>query len=231
MRARSAVLFTLALAAGARVTHADDDHPTRNPIPDVPPCIDGTDVVGYERCSRYGSWGQNLLEPYMFVDLGMNVRHFAAASGPSGVAYRGTRPVTTSGSQEAVTFDERLGVALSHALYLGLDFELGNFASLDESTSAAPDMLVAGLAAFGLRGGLGPIALAGEVAVGGMAYSFPSDKSLRTTELVEVRARGELWLSPWVTVGAQIGTSIVEKDQWIAGLYIGFHTYSYAGDR
>src|SRR4051812_18854708 len=146
MRACSAILFTFALAAAPRMTHADVDEspPPRYLIPD-PPCNDRLDVVGYRSCTPYGAWGQNLLEPYMFVDLGMNLRHFSQAP-RTGVASRSMSPVSAAGNdQEAVTFDERVGIGLSQVLYTALDFELGNLAAIDTSPSAAPDMMVATL--------------------------------------------------------------------------------------
>src|SRR5262245_38299990 len=62
-----------------------------------PPCVDHTDLVGYRRCPGYGAWGRNLLGPYVFLDLGMNMRHFPNDNRSiSGSIARSTDPSVTT---------------------------------------------------------------------------------------------------------------------------------------
>ena len=137
------------------------------------PCIeDGTDVVGYRQCPRYGRWGENLLEPEVFVQVGMTFRHFAASPKPG--AARTTNPGHTKNpaGNTAWLFDERIGTPIAGALYTAFDFELGNF---DPERTDDRGFVVDGMVSLGLHGSIGAITLAGEVAGGVMRSSFPAE--------------------------------------------------------
>ena len=72
-----------------------------------------------------------------------------------------------------------------------------------------------------------------------VSYSFQSSYHLcqqATSVMVfapvaEARARGELWLSPWLTAGVTLGTSVLETHAWMGGLYLGVHTRAFGGER
>ncbi len=201
-----------------------------------PPCVaDGTDVVGYRHCPWYGAWGSNLLDPYLFVDLGMNVRHFAPRGGMRPISARTTMPpgsgITNSAGDDALTFDERIGYGITHGLYMAIDFELGNFADSQSTRAGQRDVVLDGLASLGIRGGLGPVALSVELSGGAMVSSYPSQNDVTTDPLLEAHARADLWLAPWFSVGGMIGASLIDRGDWVGGLYLGFHTWAYAGDR
>ena len=84
---RKPLLIAGLVAAYASPARADDSEYVVSDLPgevvigdhDIDrPCIeDSTDVVGYRQCPRYGRWGENLLEPEVFVQVGMTFRHFA----------------------------------------------------------------------------------------------------------------------------------------------------------
>jgi len=195
-------------------------------------CVDDTDVVGYRRCPAYGEWGANLLDPYVFVDFGMNRRHFVATAHPA-IAPRTATPTpmpSKSGSTDALTFDERVGFRIAHNIYLAFDFELGNF-EVDDSDPTTHDVILAGFGAIGWRGDIHLGVLSVELAGGGMEYSYPTDTAMHKQALVEARVHGDIWLSPWCTLGGMIGTNLLEKGDWVGGLYFGFHSYAFAGDR
>jgi hypothetical protein len=201
----------------------DDDHHR---------CVhDSTDVVGYRDCPPYGSWGNTLLDPYVFVDIGMNMRYFATAADPPAVSLRTTaHPTSASHGARALTFDERIGFGLSRGLYTAIDFELGDFSGRnDEATES--DLVVAGLASFGARLWLGPVSLSGELAAGAMETSFPAQTDVHVQGVVEGRGRVDLWLTPWFTINGVLGTSLIDRGDWMAGLYIGLHSWAFAGDR
>lgn len=227
------VRFALVLAAVLAATplRARADGPDGSDAADPPPpCVPTSDVVGYRQCPSFGEWGEAARDPYVFVELGMNYRHFVHG-GPSLLARSTTghpAPVTTD---DALTIDERLGVGLTRHSYLALDLEFGNFGQFDSSRAAARDVVLDGLASLGLRGSLGPFTLAVEAAGGGMAYTYPTDSDYRTEAVLELRGRSDIWLAPWFTIGAAAGASVLRKGEWIAGLYVGFHTHAYAGDR
>lgn len=46
------------------------------------------------------------------------------------------------------------------------------------------------------------------------------------TWVAEPRVRGQLWLSPQVTFGATLGTSLAER-AWMAGIAFGFHSHAF----
>ena len=221
--------LVLAVVTAAAIARADDPLP----LPaDDPSCVDHDDIVGYRQCPRYGTWGQNTKSPNVFIAIGVNFRHFS--DDPPAVAARTTMPTSTpdqTGGNEALTIDERIGVELHHGLYLALDFELGNFGALSDGNTANREVVFDGLAAVGYRGALGPLTLSGELAGGGMEYGYADDSALRGQAMVEVRGRADLWLGPWFTIGAALGTSIIRQDEWLAGLYLTCHSRSYAGDR
>jgi hypothetical protein len=201
-------------------------------------CTSHLSSRGHASCT-YGSWGANLKEPYLFVDFGMNSRHFSTpAPMIGGLALRTAAASASTSGPSSVTgrpddtlvFDERIGVGLVRGLYGAIDLELGNFA-LDSRHMAGRDVVFAGTVSVGYRLGLGPLAAAVEIAGGGSAYAFANSSDLSTMALVEVRGRAELWLSPWMTIGGVAGTSMIRPDEWMVGGYVGFHTHAYAGDR
>jgi hypothetical protein len=179
-----------------------------------------------------------LLDPYVFVEVGMNARHFGPNDGGltlphSGIAIAraASGTVQASGDNTALTFDERIGYGLTHFMYAALDFELGNFGELDTTHPNQRDLVVDGLASLGLRGGLGPIALAVEISGGAMEYSYPTDRDVKVAGMLEARGHVDLWLAPWCTLGGLIGTSLIHDGDWMAGVYIGLHSWAFAGDR
>ena len=72
-----------------------------------------------------------------------------------------------------------------------------------------------------------------------MSYSFQSsyhgcEQSTGITALgavAEARVRGELWLGPWLTAGVTVGASVLERNSWMGGVYLGVHTRAFGGDR
>jgi hypothetical protein len=236
---RKPLLITGLVAVYASPARADD---TTYTVSDLPgevvigdhdadrPCVeDSTDVVGYRQCPRYGRWGENLLEPEVFVQVGMTFRHFAAA--PKAGTARTTSPQPThnkGAGNTAWLFDERIGTPIAGALFTAFDFELGNF---DPERTDDRGFVVDGMISLGLQGSIGAVTIGGEVAGGVMRSSFPAEVEEHTSALLEARARGELWIAPWVTLGGAAGTSLLDKGDWMFGLYLGVHTWAYAGSR
>jgi hypothetical protein len=161
-----------------------------------------------------------------------------------------SRPVDT-----AVLSTLRAGIGLSHGVYTAVEVDLGGLA---QPGRAATEMMSSG--SFGSpelqqeRGfvvdSLGTIGVHGATHAGGLgvelsggmravSYSFQSNYHAceQTTTITayapiaEARARGELWLSPWLTAGVTVGTSVLEKNAWMGGVYVGVHTRSFGGDR
>jgi hypothetical protein len=151
----------------------------------------------------------------------------------------------------------RLGVGLPRGLYLAAEVELGGLsrtAGRAEMTSAgmfgAPSItptssVVAGtFAVAGIHGALGAAgrtSLGAEVAGGvrSITYNYESRylSCVSTTShavsspILEARARAQLWLSPFVNLGASAGASVLDRGAWMAGLHLGFATKAYANLR
>src|SRR5262245_42853991 len=116
---RTAPLLVFALALPIAYADAPDDVSSTD---STKLCVDSSDVVGYRQWPAYGTWGLNLLEPYVYIDFGLNRRHFASSIRPNAFARTTTG---TSGStpgaienygDDALTFDERLGVGLTRGI-------------------------------------------------------------------------------------------------------------------
>jgi hypothetical protein len=170
--------------------------------------------------------------------------------------YRVVTPDDSRQLDTAVFSTVRAGVAMSHGLYSALEVGLG---ALAQPGRAATEMMTDGgalgtpqleqrrgfvvdtLATVGVRGvsrigGLG-VELAGGVRTA--SYTFYSvyracehDTSIRAVgPLAEARARGEVWLNPWLTAGVSVGTSLLERGTWMGGLFLGVHSRAFGGDR
>jgi hypothetical protein len=163
---------------------------------------------------------------------------------------RGARPIDT-----AVLSTLRASVVLPRGLYGGLELDLGG---LTRTGQAATEMMSSGvfgspslaqdrgfivdsLGVFGVRGATGFGGLGVELAGGvrTVSYRFQSDyhdceqtTSVRAVGAVaEARARGELWLGPWITAGVTVGASLLERNAWMGGVFVGVHSRAFGGGR
>lgn len=167
-------------------------------------------------------------DPDVMVGVGIHLRHFAAPT--RDIAARSVVSPVTESAPNALTATERLGFQLLPPLYGALEVELGNFTYTgNESSRSARDILLVGAGAIGLRGNLAFASLGVELAGGGMAYSHPDDRGLRGAPLLEVRGRADIWLSPWFTIGATLGTSLIRDHEWLAGVSLATHTAPFGG--
>jgi hypothetical protein len=224
------------------------------------------DITGYRTCTKFGEWATNTRLPHLFVEVGMNMRHFgnsladttqSVTHGSETFQYRVVMPAGPGvrNIDTAITSDARVGVGLGHGMYVALDGELGGLTDparagtemMTTGTYGSPeiaqgtDMMMAGTGVFGARGTTKHGAFGVEMAAGARSvrYAFDSayhdcnqTNTITTTKgIVEARARGELWLGPWITAGATIGTSVIEQGDWLAGVYLGVHSQAFGGGR
>jgi hypothetical protein len=178
------------------------------------------------------------------------------AHGGESFAYRVIAPAQHRRSLDtAVLSTMRAGVGLPHGLYSALEVDLGGLVQPDRATTemtstgafGTPDVEQRGgfevdsLAAVGVRGALRAGSIGVELA-GGMravSYRFQSNyhdcqQSVSVTAygpIAEARVRGELWVTPWLAAGVTAGTSMIERNTWIGGLYIGVHSRAFGGER
>jgi hypothetical protein len=183
--------------------------------------------------------------------------HLAGASGSvthgdERFTYRVVMPGRPEALDTTVSWTAR-GTVGSRHLYAGLEVELGGVAS---SAPAGTQMESVGafgnptltqdsgieFGAYGVAGvrmssthGAVAAELAGGVRT--ISYQFASTyhdcQQLSmiddTRGVVEARVRGELWISPWLAVGATVGNSVIARDDWMAGVYLSAHSRAYGG--
>lgn len=173
-------------------------------------------------------------------------------------AFRMVQSSTASVSRAldtAVLSTVRVSVGMRSGLYSGLELDLGGVtrpgATSTEMMSTgvfgSPDVqqsggfIVDSVGLVGLRGRTGFGTLGVEMAGGLRSVSYDFHSSYHGCEqmtgimafspVAEARARGELWLSPWLSAGAMVGASVLQRNAWMGGLYLGVHSRAFGGER
>ncbi len=166
------------------------------------------------------------------------------------------RMVTSADAGDAgatgVASSLRIGFGLGRGMYAGVEGELGGLTSsparvemtasgvfgTPETSSGTPLLLGAsGFVGVRVASGRASLSVEGAGGVRNVRYDTTSTyhDCVDTTVVsvvqgvVEARARGELWINPWVTLGAQAGANVVARGDWMTGLYVGFHSRAFAG--
>jgi len=225
-------------------------------------CTDVTDVVGYRQCTKFGAWGVKSHVPLLIFELGLSVQSFADPVNSGGTlshdgeqfAYR----VTSGGPSEtdhhrttAVVSNLRVGVGITHGLYIAGELEIGGLASdpsrsemVSTGKSGSPELTQTSTIAFGGMGVLGfqhsirQVLLAAELVGGGRAITYNYKSKYRSCEqdvsvitgrpVLEARARASMWVSPMVSVGVQAGSSLIGTGEWNGGVFLGGYTRAFA---
>ena len=168
-------------------------------------------------------------------------------------AYRIVMPEAARHLDLASTTDVRGSIDLAHGIYAGLEGELGTLVTpasasaemMTTGTFGSPEisqghgLVLGGFAVAGVRGAVRHASLGVELAGGvrSVQYSFDSayhdcqqsTTITATSPVVEARARAEMFLGPWLTAGATVGTSVIAQHDWLAGIYLGVHSRAYGG--
>ena len=169
-------------------------------------------------------------------------------------AYRVAMPASAQRAETAVTMTARMLVGTDH-LYAGLEGEIGGLAApasvtaemLSTGTYGSPVLdetgatFLGGYGVAGVRAGTSRFAVAAEMAGGVRDVEYRFDSSYHDCEqtssidavrgVVEARARAEVWVYPWVSIGATVGTSVLDRGDWLGGMYVGLHSRAYGGLR
>lgn len=169
--------------------------------------------------------------------------------------FRMVQPAGVRRFDTALLSSLRASVGLSRAVYAGLEVDLGSVRPPDAATAemasagafGSPDLqpghglLVDSLGVVGVRAALGFGSVGVELAGGLRAISYNFHSSYHDCHqstsidalagVAEARARGELWLTPWLTAGATLGTSVLERNAWMGGVYLGVRSRAFGGDR
>ncbi|MBA3503828.1 MAG: hypothetical protein H0T65_25930, partial [Deltaproteobacteria bacterium] len=172
--------------------------------------------------------------------------------------YRVSNPSRGEGSQEravAVVTSARIGMGSRIGLYGAAEFEIGGLVHEPdrraEMTSTgmygAPKLeeqsaLVLGaLGVVGFQRGTKRMLLGAELLAGvrSVSYSYRSQylSCVQTTTVavargvIEARARASYFLTPMISLGAQLGTSVIDERDWNVGVFLGGYTRAFAASR
>ena len=221
------VLVVVCAAHGARADDAVIAESVAAATSPLVPCK-GTDVVGYRACAPFGSWGINLRLPYFTIELGTNLREFPDLDPSPLIVARSvtTPPHAVRGSDVAITTSMRFTVGITHTWYAGFETEIG------ELVAGGEGEFVGGYGLVGVRHGTKHVTFTLEGASGfhGVTY-HETQTDIGMAGAVEARARAEVWLSPAITIGATLGASVLERDDWVAGVHVAFHSRAFGGTR
>jgi hypothetical protein len=167
--------------------------------------------------------------------------------------YRVVSPATAGDVAQAtaVVASLRVGVANRLGLYTAAELEIGGLVQdptrmemTSTGTFGAPDfekssaVAFGGLAVVGFQRGTKHLLLGAEVAGGfrGVSYQYHSQylSCEDTTSIVtargvlEARARAAVFVTPTVSIGAQLGSSLVDDRTWTGGVFLGGYTHAFA---
>jgi hypothetical protein len=180
----------------------------------------------------------------------------SVSHGAESFAYRVIQSGSTARPRDtAVLSTMRATIGWTRAVYSAAEVDLGGLAQqgtmqtemMSTGAFGAPQLaqehglIVESLAVVGVHGSLGFGGIGVELAGGMRAVSYgfhssyhdcQSSTSITAVGAVgEARARGELWLSPWLSAGAVVGTSVIERGAWMGGMYLGVHSRAFGGER
>lgn len=158
-------------------------------------------------------------EPPIHFEVGLNTRHFTAVdTAGENTAFRSEGSDPTTEANTAVSVGIRFTRWLPRNFYTGLEAEVGKLDAFDHSN------LAAAYAVVGSRVHVGFATLSVEMAGGQRKVRYGDGYDEERRWVAEPRVRGEMWLSPRVTVGGAIGTTLGGRDVWMAGFYVGVHS-------
>lgn len=192
-------------------------------------CQSESKVVGRDQCRRFGDWSTITSVPAITADLGVRARSLLLSPWPiagSGLAYQAATAYPTDGRLQ--TFGPALGLSIGSRWHAGLELEGGI------TPVSAPGALQGGYGQasvpIGYRGRSGPWLFVVEAApaVRFTSRFLPGSRSHTTTDpVLEARARVDLMLSPWWSVGVIVGADVNAFGSWMVGLTVTGHIRAY----
>jgi hypothetical protein len=227
---------------------------------DTSSCREVSDVVGHERCGRFGQgWSGRATLPPLTAELGLFARRLDAGVAASGVMDHdngsfGYEVAPGGGDRTASGVSLRLAMALPAHLYAGAEVEMGGLVSggapdvamttvdgTGTPSMLARDKAIMGAAAVaGVRGRVGRVALAAEVVAGARDLSISvqsrdgacirSRTHHRAAAFAEPRVRLDFWLTPWLTVAGTAGSEL-DGESRMLGAELSFHLRAFDGGR
>jgi hypothetical protein len=201
-------------------------------------CHEISDVVGYEKCSRFGTWSPDLSYPRASFDVGYLHRSFASQPfvlGGPGSPLVVTEPtdLDTGGSMPGWF---RVRIHVDDLFYVGADFGAGWLSQVPVSGAPVTDSVIG--TAHALVGArfldTRLVSLGVELAGGGRIVGLDScdaktmacasDTSvLQTHRELELRAVADIWLAPRFTLDIGYGRSVIDRGDSSLMISLGFH--------
>lgn len=212
-------------------------------------CQEVSTLVGEQRCSRFGGrWSLPEWVPAFSLDVGGVARRFnsepISASDLSGpVATREAQPARVL-AISAAALALSIRATFSGRFYTGPEVELGSLvAGPPKWVEAGPNGPIPSAPYFGARWILGAqtrgdaLTLAVELAGGVRAFGFVTDAQaangfeFQQRGVFEARARAAYWVLPWISIGASLGTSLIDRRDQSFGLFLAAYSRPFAGRR
>jgi hypothetical protein len=199
-------------------------------------CLETAGVVGYKRCSRFGDMWSHV--PAFRLELGASMLRFAPGGfDASDGGYHLVPPPGDTRPIVAYGLHVRLFVPLSSSLYIAGDTDIAWIASapalVPEATALATTTMLGGARGdlmqvtfpVGVQHALGPLTFAVEVGWGARISEVTS-RSIHAGSfdpLIVINERAIAWLSPRWSVGVQIGSNVLRRDDFSAVAFVGAH--------
>jgi hypothetical protein len=196
-------------------------------------CRDESDVVGHRRCEQFAEWSATNRDPELTFAGGVAFRHIYA---PPPVVID---PVSHVARTVAASSRPMADIASSEfrflggwrSLYFGGELSVGD---LTGKTYPYGAFIQSG-GVTGVAVALGPFDLAAEAMVGGRSVRLTTNINRLapafTEVVIEARARAALWVTPWITLEAEIGAGVLDRSEWVAAAMVGLHTRAFGGRR
>jgi hypothetical protein len=226
-RIEQALVFAIALLpATVFADDAADEDDYRLYAPE--PCPSRGGIVGHRACPRYGEWAIDW--PAVTVTFGFSMRHLAQEPAP-GVARSSSVTTPTmiddddALSSSRYSVSEQVAIAPNPLTFLAFEVEFSpsrpEHLKPGERQFSAGSNIVAGL-----RGGGKLVRIGVEIAGGMRIVDSETDQD---DFVLEARARGDIWVTPWLTLGVLLGSSLIDRGDWVTGISLGTHTNAFDG--
>jgi hypothetical protein len=212
MRAAIVIAIAIAVLAPARA-HAKG-------------CHEISHVVGYEKCSRFGTWSRDQdIFPFHF-EVGWLHEAFSTKPFQLTASDDARSTTTSSGGSEGLTVGD--GAAMRYLgggrlFYGGLEFDSSGLVRQPEFAGLPPGdgVIMAGLGVFGVHASLWHFAAGVELAAGGRVTMYNycgNEKSCGQTEaqgagVVEGRVRVEWFPTQRWSLGVAYGKSLIDDER------------------
>lgn len=206
-------------------------------------CHEVSKVMGYSHCRRFGTWS---IPFSVFTELGASVLHFDLDGVSDAMRAAGVSPKLS-----ATVGTWRTAVSIAW-FYTGDEIAIGGVTSGPRLTSGtAPIVAFAAVqpsdttgfviqdALFaGARTHEGPLTIGAELAFGfriadskSPVLPAPMYETVGGSFLFQARAKADVWLTTWLTVGAVASISVLDPHDVGLGVTFGFHLMPYDATR